>query len=167
MGFRQATGLTDLSEEVALRQYYSSHPVDKDEKAIARLIVATHPEHDYLSDASVREFNQMIQRKRKRRVLNRPGIWIGVFASAAIAVGLILAFFRKPETEALTTVQILNGIKDMMELNIGDIEYITARPDGGNAILTVTFGDGSEKSYRMIVDENEGTTSLTSLRTDK
>lgn len=158
---------TTPAEEVALRQYYSSHPVDKDEKAIAQLIVATHPEHDYLSDESVCEFNQMIQRKRKRRVLNRPGIWIGVFASAAIAVGLILAFFRKPETEALTTVQILNGIKDMMELNIGDIEYITARPDGGNAILTVTFGYGSEKSYRMIVDENEGTTSLTSLRTDK
>ena len=63
---------TTPAEEVALRQYYSSHPVDKDEKAIAQLIVATHPEHDYLSDESVCDSTQKEEtRAQQTRHLDR------------------------------------------------------------------------------------------------
>ncbi|MBQ7073414.1 MAG: hypothetical protein IJM89_08655 [Bacteroidales bacterium] len=155
------------AEEAALVQYYQTHHIDEEENAIAQLLAVTHPSRNLLSDDYAREFDRIVRGKdricRSRRIVFRAGF----FAVGAVAAGLaILAFLHKPEPSTIDTVQILNGLKAMMELEINDIESITARPDGNAAILTVTLEDGSEKYYRMTIDEDKGTTSFASLITD-
>ena len=122
----------------------------------------------YLDDAEA-EFDRIVEadaRKRQRRVIR----WTPVLC-AAVAAGVALLLWLMPMHPAsdklLTPVQIAEGIRQMMLLDIGDIQSIEATPEGSYAILTAHLKDGTSCSYIMSCDEVEGTTTLLAYNNNK
>ena len=97
--------------------------------------------------------------KRHRRVVRRAA---GFAAACAAAVALVLWLVpaRPSSGEPLTPVQIAEGIRQMMLLDIGDIESIVATPKDSYAILTARLKDGSTCSYILKCNDAEGTATL-------
>ena len=154
---------TSPAEEKMLRDWYARHPADGDERAAARLIVLSAPCGQYPEaiDAEA-EFDRILaagERKRRRKILRRASLAGGACAAAA-ALFLWLGPARQSPQSTLTSVQIADGIRQIMLLEIGDIESVTAIPSGSYAVLTAHLKDGSTCAYIMTINEEDGTTSL-------
>lgn len=160
---------TTLSEEAQLREWYALHPADEDEREMALLIGLSAPCGHCLpeSDEAVAAFDRMMAdapQPRKRKTIR----WIAGLAAAAALAGLVLLL--KPRTETtpmLTPVQIAEGIRQMMLLEIGDIETIVATPSGDHAILTAYLQDGQTCSYILSYNGEDETTSLFACNLDR
>ena len=155
---------TTPSEEQRLREWFASHPAEGDEREIALLIGLSAPCGHCLPETGdgEAEFDRIVataESGRRRRLARWP-LWT---AAAAAAVALLLwlmpARFHDADSP-LTPVQIAEGIQQMMLLDIGDIESITATPAGPMAILTAHLKNGSTCSYILSCNKDEGTTSL-------
>ena len=126
---------TTPAEEQRLREWFSTHPADADERDFARLIGLPTPGGLAETDDAA--------------------------GAAAVALLLWLIPARSHDADSpLTPVQIAEGIQQMMLLDIGDIESITATPAGPMAILTAHLKDGTTCSYILSCNKDEGTTSL-------
>lgn len=152
---------TTPAEEQRLREWFSTHPADADERDFARLIGLPTPGGLAETDDAEAEFDRIVtEGEKKRHKIVRRGITLTAVA-AAIALLLWLVPVRPDSSEApLTPVQIAEGIQQMMLLDIGDIESITATPVSTYAILTAYLKDGSTCSYILSCNEDDGTTSL-------
>ena len=122
----------------------------------------------YLDDAEA-EFDRILEagEGRRRRQAVR---WTGLVCAAVAASAALLLWLvpLHPASDgALTPVQIAEGIRQMMLLDIGDIQSIEATPEGSYAILTAHLKDGSTCSYIMRCDEVEGTTTLLAYNNNK
>ena len=80
----------------------------------------------------------------------------GVAVAAGVALLLWLGPQRSTPDVPLTPVQITEGIRQMMLLDIGEIESIVATPMGSYAILTASLTDGSSCSYILKCNDAEG-----------
>ena len=122
----------------------------------------------YLDDAEA-EFDRILEAgegRRRRQVVRWTGMVCAAVAASA-ALLLWLAPMHPASDGALTPVQIAEGIRQMMLLDIGDIQSIEATPEGSYAILTAHLKDGSTCSYIMRCDEVEGTTTLLAYNNNK
>ena len=152
---------TTPAEELRLREWFSTHPADADERDFARLIGLPTPGGLAETDDAEAEFDRIVtEGEKKRHKIVSWGITLTAVA-AAIALLLLLIPARSHDADSpLTPVQIAEGIQQMMLLDIGDIESITATPAGPLAILTAHLKDGNTCSYILSCNKDEGTTSL-------
>ena len=118
----------------------------------------------YLDDAEA-EFDRILEKGERKRRIVRWSALAGI-AAAAVAFLLWLAPARPAPSTTLTPVQIAEGIRQMMLLDIGDIDSIVATPGDNCAILTAHLKDGKTCSFILTCNEDEGTTSLLAY-TDK
>lgn len=120
-------------------------------------------EEKYLSESAVEEFDRIVQeyeRPLKRRRILR---WVsGIAAAAVVALGIILPSKKEEETP-LSPVVIAEGIGQLMDINSGEVESISAVPQGSKALVTLKLRDGSEYYYMMTYNEDAGTTSLVAI----
>jgi hypothetical protein len=115
----------------------------------------------YLDNAEA-EFDRLLEegsKKRQRNVIRWSAL-CGVAVAAGVALLLWLGPQRSTPDVPLTPVQITEGIRQMMLLDIGEIESIVATPMGSYAILTASLTDGSSCSYILKCNDAEGTTTL-------
>ena len=115
----------------------------------------------YLDDAEA-EFDRILEageKKRRRRIVRWTAL-SGAAVAAGIALLLWLAPTRSSTDNALTPLQIAEGIQQMMLLDIGDVESIVAKPTDSYAILTARLKDGTTCSYILKCNDDEGTTTL-------
>lgn len=122
----------------------------------------TDPEK-YLSDEAVAEFDRIVgeyERPFIRRKVVR--LAAGIAAAAVVALGIILPSKKEEETP-LSPVVIAEGIGQLMDINSGEVESISAVPQGSKALVTLKLRDGSEYYYMMTYNEDAGTTSLMAI----
>ena len=122
----------------------------------------TDPEK-YLSDEAVAEFDRIVgeyERPFTRRKVVR--LAAGIAAAAAVALGIILPLKKEEETP-LSPVVIAEGIGQLMDINSGEVDSISAVPQGAKALVTLKLRDGSEYYYMMTYNEDSGTTSLVAI----
>ena len=153
---------TTIREERELAEYYQSHSPEDDEKALAGLLLAIEGER-LLSDDGEAEFDRIVNENKqslnRRRVLR---LAAGIAAAAVVALGIILPSKKEEETP-LSPVVIAEGIGPLMDINSGEVESISAVPQGSKALVTLKLRDGSEYYYMMTYNEDAGTTSLVAI----
>ena len=175
---------TTVEEERALRDYYSVHAADPDEAAAARLLTLipddallspegasplpaaalSSSDRDLLSPEGAAEFDRILVGGGRRR----RWLWAGGIAAAAACVGIFLLFspFRRtaaPEPDGFTPIEIAEQLQTLINLNIQDIESITARPAGDGVVITATQKDGTQSTYLMMKDGTDGSYRLLAL----
>lgn len=156
---------TSPEEERRLRDWFALHSADEDEREFALLVGLSAPCGHCLPETddngAEEEFDRIVSTgkgSRRRRTVRR-----AVFSAAAAAAIALLIWLVPAGPEAdnpLTPVQIAEGIRQMMLLDIGDIESIVATPSGSHAILTARLKDGSSCSYILTCNEDDGTAFL-------
>ena len=108
------------------------------------------------------EFDRLVEAgesKRRGRVVRWTGA-LTLAAAACVALVLWLVPARPSSDNALTPLQIAEGIQQMMLLDIGEIDSIVVTPAGSYAILTASLKDGNTCSYILHCNDVEGTTTL-------
>lgn len=118
----------------------------------------------YLSDEAVAEFDRIVKEYerplRKKRILRSTG---GIAATAA-AVTLLLAIRPEARKEKpISPVVIAEGITELMDINSGAVESVSAVPQGSKALVTLKLKNGDELYYIMSYDDNTGSTSLVAV----
>lgn len=118
----------------------------------------------YLSEDGVKAFDSIIEASHRRTSRVKALCWsaAGLAAAAIVAILIAPAALRPAPapTQPLTGIQITEGIQRIMELDLGDVESINAKPMGEKALLTATLKDGSTYTYIMTCNEDEGSTSI-------
>ena len=104
--------------------------------------------------------------KRRRKIVRWSAV-LGAACAAAVALLLWLAPTRQAPEEPMTPIQIAEGIRQMMLLDIGDIDSIVATPKDSYAILTARLKDGRTCSYILKCNDAEGTTTLLAYTNNK
>lgn len=152
---------TSVEEERALAIYYSDHKPEEDEKAFAAMITATAGGW-LLSDDGAGEFDRIASPNAIPLKTNIFRWAAGIAAAAVVALGIILPSKKEEETP-LSPVVIAEGIGQLMDINSGEVESISAVPQGSKALVTLKLRDGSEYYYMMTYNEDSGTTSLVAI----
>ena len=121
-------------------------------------------DRDLLSPEGAAEFDRILVGGGRRR----RWLWAGGIVAAAACVGIFLLFspFRRtaaPEPDGFTPIEIAEQLQTLINLNILDIESITARPAGDGVVITATQKDGTESTYLMMKDGTDGSYRLLAL----
>lgn len=164
---------TTVEEEIALAEYYAlENQIDADEAAVARLILADHPEAAILSAEGEAEFDRIAAEaaSEERPVFNpaaaRPftaakAAAAFAFAFAAVALVLVLRPQKQSGTECqFTPMEIAQNIDTMFNMDTDEIESIVAEPKGANVILTAKMKDGSSNTFVMSRNPEDGSTKI-------
>jgi hypothetical protein len=151
---------TDVREEALLAEYYAVHAPDEDEAAVAKMLLAEHPEA-FLA-AGEQEFGRLAAKRPARRApARRPLLWSCAAAAAALALFLLLRPATR-ESSPFTPLEIAESLNMISNLGLGDIESATAVPSGANILVTVHLKDGTDLPFIMSKDGDTGTLSLAS-----
>ena len=120
----------------------------------------------YMEDAEA-DFDRILEagERRRQRAIVRWTALSGLAVAACAAILFWLAPMRSASVKQLTPIQIAEGIEQMMLLDIGEIESITATPEDSHAILTAHLKDGSTCTFILRFDDKEGTTTLLAYNT--
>lgn len=116
----------------------------------------------YLSEEGIEVFDNVVAAAMRRAARVKAIGWSAASLAAAACIALFV-LPSAPQAESapvITSVQIAEGIQHIMELDLGDVETITAKPAGDKAIITATLRDGSTYSYIMTCNEDNGSTSF-------
>lgn len=174
---------TDAREEMLLAEYFAEHAPEADEAAVARLVLAEHPEA--LLAAGERAFGQHPSTGGRREQVEGPHPSTGgrrmrgnagqegearrgrrlLWSCAAVAAALALFLLLRPaaqEAPAFTPLEVAEGLNAIAGLGLGDIESVTAVPSGANFLVTVHLKDGSDLPFIMSKDGDTGALSLAS-----
>ena len=114
----------------------------------------------YLSDEAVEQFDRIVEEYERPLRRRRAIRWLSGIAAAAIAAMILIIHPNSRKEVPLSTVEIAEGIEQLMNLNPNDITSVTAIPKGSKAILSAHLKDGSNCSYIMTIEEGSGTMSL-------
>jgi len=116
----------------------------------------------YLSDEGVEVFDNVVSEAKRRTSRVKALCWsaAGLVAAACIAMLILPTTQRQDDTPTITSVQIAEGISHIIELDLGDVETISAKPMGDKAMLTATLRDGSTYTYIMTCSEDDGSASI-------
>ena len=151
------------AEEQMLRDWFTRHEPDEDERELALLIGLAAPCASYLPELDETEaaFDRIMATgdssvKRGGRRIR----WAAaIAAAAAIALFLLLRPHDRSETQ-LSPIVIAESIQQLMLLSPDQIETVVAKPEGSRAILTVFLKDGSTSAYILTCNEQSGSISL-------
>jgi len=115
----------------------------------------------YLSDEGVEVFDNVVSGAKRRAGRVKAICWSTAGLVAAVCIALfILPMSQRQDGDTITSVQIAEGIRHIIELDLGDVETISAKPMGDKAMLTATLRDGSTYTYIMTCNEDDGSTSF-------
>lgn len=164
---RYLEGETSPREERELREWYETHPVDRDEWADAMLVRLSAPSEDRFSeiDEGEAEFDRILaaaEKKKYRVIIRRVSLAVGAVA-AAVAILLMLTSPRTYPENTLTPMQIAEGLHQILLLDIGDIKSVEAIPKGAYAILTARLKDGSTCSYILTYNGEGSSLALSAM----
>jgi hypothetical protein len=160
---------TDVWEEKMLAEHFAGHAPDEDEAAVAKMLLAEHPEA--LLAAGEQEFGRLAAEMaghdgaRRGGKAVRPGRRLLLWSCAAAAAALALFLFLRPaapEVSPFTPLEIAESLSMISSLGLGDIESATAVPSGANILVTVHLKDGTDLPFIMSKDGDTGTLSLAS-----
>jgi hypothetical protein len=163
-----------------LAEYFAGHAPDEDEAAVAKMLLAEHPEallaagewefsrlaaemagqadHDGARGGSAAERGRGGKAARPARRLL---LWSCAAAAAALALFLLLRPAAR-EASPFTPLEIAESLSMISSLGLGDIESATAVPSGANILVTVHLKDGTDLPFIMSKDGDTGTLSLAS-----
>ena len=171
---------TDVREEMLLAEYFAGNEPDEDEVAVAKMLLAEHPEA--LLAAGEREFDRLAAEMagqaghddarggsaaerglggKAARPARRRLLWSLAAAAAALALFLLLRPSAR-EASPFTPLEIAESLSLISSLGLGDIESVTAVPSGANILVTVRLKDGTDLPFIMSKDGDTGTLSLAS-----
>jgi hypothetical protein len=174
---RYLTADTDVREEKMLAEHFAGHAPDEDEAAVAKMLLAEHPE--VLLAEGEREFARLTaemaghdgarrgsaaERGRGGKAA-RPGRRLLLWSCAAAAAALALFLLLRPasrEASPFTPLEIAESLSMISSLGLGDIESATAVPSGANILVTVHLKDGTDLPFIMSKDGDTGSLSLAS-----
>jgi hypothetical protein len=149
---------TDIREEMLLAEYFAKHAPEADEAAVARLVLAEHPEALLVAGEGAFGPHPSTAGRRMRRVV----AWsAAAVAAAALALFLLLRPAAR-EASPFTPLEIAESLNMISNLGLGDIESATAVPSGANILVTVHLKDGTDLPFIMSKDGDTGTLSLAS-----
>ncbi len=149
---------TDAMQERMLARWFACHKADKDEETVAKLILAEHPE--VLCDAAEVEYETIMATYSKRGRVRR--FAVGFAACAAVIVGLLILIPER--TETFDGLEMAYAIERIMELDMENVESVTALPKGDKVILTAVMSDRSECHYIMSKENGTETISITAMK---
>ncbi|MCQ2171138.1 MAG: hypothetical protein MJZ17_00050 [Bacteroidales bacterium] len=151
---------TSVKEEIELAEYYSAvreGRLDADEAAVARLILADHPEVAVLSAEGGKESSHRNRRPARPFATVRAA----AFAFAALALFFVIHLHRQKSTECIfSPMEIAQSINTMMNMDTDEIESIVAEPKGANVILIAKMKDGSSNTFIMSRNPEDGSTKI-------
>ena len=154
-------GDTSIREERVLAAYYRNNPADKDESAFAAMILAGHPAPETTPEDGAEVFDTIMSLRRGKRTRILARICIP-FACAAAAAAILLSVMSRhqirtvaPDT-GFSTLEVVQCLGSLIQEEFADMESLSAKPVGGNVILTVNFTDGSSQCYIMTKDGDDG-----------
>lgn len=163
-------GETSLAEERLLAGFYRESCVEKDEEAIAGLLAALPlpetSEADKLSDNYI-EFDKILSEAKRKKTRKRIFFGIGVICSMAASVALV--FLLRPNavsednTCAFSPVEIVENLNTMANIDIFDMESMTAEPIGKEVAVTIRLKNNTTVSYLMSKDLKTGSIRMTAL----
>lgn len=108
-----------------------------------------------------------LRRGKRTRILAR--ICIPFACAAAVAAILLSVMSRHqirtvaPDT-GFSTLEVVQCLGSLIQEEFADMESLSAKPVGGNVILTVNFTDGSSQCYIMTKDGDDGISLLAPRR---
>ncbi|MBR7005299.1 MAG: hypothetical protein IKI00_10080 [Bacteroidales bacterium] len=118
----------------------------------------------YLSDEAVAEFDRIVKEYerplRKKRILRSTG---GIAATAAAVTLLMIIRPEARQEKPISPVVIAEGITELMDINSGVVESVSAVPQGSKALVTLKLKNGDELYYIMSYDDITGSTSLVAV----
>ena len=163
---------TEVREEMLLAEYFAEHAPEADEAAVARLVLAEHPEallaaggrafDPHPSTAGRRMQAKVAPPSTAGRRMRRIVAWSAAAVAAAALAFFLLLRPAAQEAPALTPLEIAESLNTIMDLGLGEVESATATPSGANLIVTVHLKDGTDLPFIMSRDGDTGTLSLAS-----
>lgn len=114
----------------------------------------------YLNEEAVREFDSIMSRHKRKRFLRNS---LACAAGVLLIVSVTLLFRANSKSEAMpgiTTTEILETISILCNIDSGNIDNITATPDGARVLITAWFKDGSSKKFIMHRGSGPSSTTL-------
>ena len=175
---------TDAREEMLLAEYFAEHAPEADEVAVARLVLAEHPEALLAAGERAFALHPSTSGRRMqvegphpstagRRMRGNAGqegaarrdrrlLWSCAAAAAAALALFLLLRPAAQEAPAFTPLEVAEGLNAIAGLGLGDIESVTAVPSGANFLVTVHLKDGSDLPFIMSKDGDTGALSLAS-----
>jgi len=151
---------TSSKEEKLLADYYALHGADEDEQAVARLIRMENIHTSLLSDEGEEEFERIMNNAKWKNIRWMP--WFDGLVAASVALLFILNVISHSQS-SFTTVEIAQGIQEMMSLKTEEIVSITATPLDEYTWVEAELKDGSTKTFLMSKEKEMGTTSLLAI----
>ena len=154
---------TSSEEEKLLVRYFTCNKVDKDELAIAQLIIMEQCGTSLLLNEGVEQYNRIVSTTNtKYRQINIRWItWVGGLV-ATVALFFALRSFSTSQS-SFNTVEIAQELQQMMNLEIEDIITVTAIPFDECILLNAELQDGTVKTFIMSKEEEMNTTSLLAI----
>lgn len=154
-------------EERLLAEWFAVHGADEDEKEVARLILAEHPEAAF--EAAEVEFESIVashEKISKDALTKRARLvrWACAIAASAAVIAGIGLFLAQRGTCEFDGLEMAQGIERIMALDTENVESITARPKGNKVILTAVLNDGTKCSYVMSKDAGTSEITITAMR---
>ena len=116
----------------------------------------------YLSDEYVEEFDAIVANAGRHTHSVKTFCWsaVALVAAACVAIVVFVSAPKPASSHDLSGIQIAEGIQQIMKLDLGEVEAITAKPMGDKAMLTAKLKDGSTYTYIMTCNEDDGSTSI-------
>ena len=160
----------DAREEMLLAEYFAEHAPEADEAAVARLVLAEHPEAPLAAGERVFGQHPSTGGRRMRGIAGQEGearrgrrlLWSCAAAAAAALALFLLLRPAAQEAPAFTPLEVAEGLNAIAGLGLGDIESVIAVPSGANFLVTVHLKDGSDLPFIMSKDGDTGALSLAS-----
>lgn len=177
---------TSLAEEKELLSYYlDNKTIDKDEQAIAEMILMENIHAPILSDEGVKEYDRIVkggerpayntkkqhpilaiygkygEKKSKHAVFR----WMAFPLGVAVSIALFLMIFtiNPNPPQKNNTAEIAQFIQQIINLDMGDIVSVTATPVDDCFWLKTELKDGSCRTFILDIDENSKLTTLLAI----
>ena len=137
---------TPAQERELAASFAAAPPADEEEQAVYRLLQAVTPLPTEPISEEGATFDRMV-RQARRRTIRR---WSLAFSGATAILAAVVFLTRKPvvpEPEVTDTVELLQRLQLISNLDPSDAESYDFKPVGDGFIMTARFRDGSEASY--------------------
>lgn len=163
---------TTLSEERMLQEYFRTTPADKEEEAFAGLLAAS-PLAEITMDEKLSydgEYDRMMSElSRSAGKSARRRVYAFVSAFSAVAAALALFFFLRVARQdgdnenSFSPAEIVECLGTLSEMDIFDMDSMTAVPLGQEIEVTIRLKNGRSVSYLMSKNMKDGTVRMTAL----
>ena len=115
----------------------------------------------YLDEEAVGIFDKIIAQDRARRARRAVLAVAASLAAGFLLIRSVLVYNDLGAIQDFTTVEILQTINNLTEIDPDNIKSITAKPEKHRIVLTAEFADGTEGQYFMKRGEDGSSIEIT------